>query len=209
MRLRAAVAGCIGLALLAGCSAQAEPEVTVTSPVAPVPSTATGAAESTTATSIPTAAASATGAPIPVPTPPAEMARDDEVGAVAAAVYFMTELYTYTVNAADTEPWLAMSGPDCSFCSNIADSVTRMHSAGEWAEVAPMVANSPRFEESEPGHYTVAFAFTTGTDLVFSPDGTVKSSTAPVSAQAAFRVLREGDGWVIDGGNADPDQETP
>ncbi len=221
MRSRAALAGCaIALALLAGCSAPAEPEATVTSPVAPVPSTATGAAESTAAATAaatashtaggpPTASVSPTGASIPVPPPPADMARDDEAGAIAAAVYFMTELYPYLLNTQDSEPWLAMSEESCSFCSSIAEYVAAMRDSGETAVVEPISAGPSTSERMEAGTYIVRFEFRTSSEDHFGPTGSLVSHESEKTALSAFEVARVGDRWVIHGGNAEVQTVTP
>ena len=51
------------------------------------------------------------------------MSRDDEAGAVAAATYFLTELYTYTLTSQDTTAWLAMSHEECIYCGGVATAV--------------------------------------------------------------------------------------
>ncbi len=47
------------------------------------------------------------------------MSRADEVGARAAARYFMTDLYAYTEMSQDTTEWRAMSHRECVFCASI------------------------------------------------------------------------------------------
>lgn len=63
------------------------------------------------------------------PVRPAEMARDDVDGAVAAAEYFLM-LYPYVYATGDLGEWEAMSHPDCKFCGSVLENVERIHSGG-------------------------------------------------------------------------------
>ncbi len=68
--------------------------------------------------------------PVPTPTPtgpvkperPADMDRTDEVGAAAAATYFL-ELYPYVMATGDLTEWDAMTWAEtCDFCSKSRES---------------------------------------------------------------------------------------
>ncbi|MHA7132750.1 DUF6318 family protein [Oerskovia turbata] len=79
-------------------------------------------------------------APSPTPTPtavgpvkperPADMARTDEVGAAAAAVYFL-ELYPYVMATGDLAEWDAMTWVDlCGFCTATRDQAHEIANSG-------------------------------------------------------------------------------
>lgn len=78
--------------------------------------------------------------PSPTPTPtstgpvkperPADMDRTDEVGAAAAATYFL-ELYPYVMATQDTAEWNVISYVDlCEFCVKVASDVEEYKSTG-------------------------------------------------------------------------------
>ncbi|MBO1751478.1 hypothetical protein J4G33_06635 [Actinotalea sp. BY-33] len=98
-------------ALLTGCS-EAEPEPS------PPPVTAT-----------PAPTPSETPEELAAPERPAEMERTDEVGAMAAAEYFM-ELFAYVMATGDLEEWDRVSGQTCSFCANVREDVDATYSEG-------------------------------------------------------------------------------
>lgn len=214
MRSRAALAGCaIALALLAGCSAPAEPEATVTSPVAPVPSTATGAAEPTAAATAshtaggpPTASVSPTGASIPVPPPPADMARDDEAGAIAAAEYFLTDLYPYTLSARDAEAWLAMSDPGCEYCASLAKAVETMREADRTVTVTRPTVTNAEWRVVEAGLYYVRFRLTTGPSYYYSASGNLDSQYPVTTGVAELNMSHGGDRWLVVNSQLSADQ---
>jgi len=60
---------------------------------------------------------------------PPEMERQDEVGAVAAAEYFMA-LHEWTYATGDTSRWDEISGQTCGFCSNVHSDVADAYSQG-------------------------------------------------------------------------------
>lgn len=67
--------------------------------------------------SVPSSSASGSAASIVAPTPPAAMSDSGEAGAVAAAEYFL-RLSLYGAATGDWSEYDAMSGEDCSFCTN-------------------------------------------------------------------------------------------
>jgi len=126
------------LAVVAACAAS------------PVPSDG----PTTTASASPPTSPSPSAEPTPDPTPspdpsatqsedrsellvqPADMERDDEVGAIAAAKYYMG-LYEYVYLTGDLEMWESMAMPDCEFCNVVAESVREMHEAGRYRVSGP------------------------------------------------------------------------
>ncbi|GIG41906.1 hypothetical protein [Cellulomonas phragmiteti] len=56
------------------------------------------------------------------------MATNDEVGAVAAAEYFVVDLYNHVHASLDLTEWRAMSDPECRFCSSVLSDVEALPS---------------------------------------------------------------------------------
>ncbi|MBD7982327.1 DUF6318 family protein [Oerskovia merdavium] len=82
-------------------------------------------------------APSPTPTPTPVPTGPvkperpADMDRTDEVGAAAAATYFL-ELYPYVMATGDLEEWDAMTFAElCGFCTSVRDQAQEIANDGD------------------------------------------------------------------------------
>ena len=115
-RFAIAVAAAAALALVTGCG-----------PTDPGPTGSPTASVSLTPSPTPTAPALAE------PTKPPEMERDDEVGAVAAAEYFM-ELYGHVRQTGDAVGWDAISGQLCEFCAAISKAAVEVYGAGERIE---------------------------------------------------------------------------
>jgi hypothetical protein len=64
------------------------------------------------------------------PERPAEMDRVDEVGAVAAAEYFL-ELSSYVFATGDLEEWKRISADNCGFCASVRQDIEEVYGAGE------------------------------------------------------------------------------
>ncbi|MFS0703413.1 DUF6318 family protein [Cellulomonas sp. 179-A 9B4 NHS] len=117
-RLIAAAATGAALLLLAGCTPDSGPEPTPSATRAT--RSATPAQSSATPTPSPTATS---------PTRPAAMGTNDEAGAVAAAEYFLSDLYDYMYVSGDTTEWAALAADDCSFCNSVLSDVESMKTA--------------------------------------------------------------------------------
>lgn len=84
-----------------------------------------------TPTTTVTPSIAATPSPTPGPTPtvpspparPAAMATNDEAGAVAAAQYFVVDLYNYAYATLDLTDWTTLSDPACDFCNSVKSDV--------------------------------------------------------------------------------------
>ena len=104
------------------------------------------------------------------------MARADEAGALAAAQYFMGDLYWYMYATGDSTEWAALADDGCIFCSNVLSDVTNMVEAD-----ATDVGEAPTFES---WHTTTI------------EDG--KRFTATVDAVQPSSERVDSDGQVID-----------
>ena len=100
----------VGVLLLGGCAGSAEPGPDPTPSVTAEP----------TVTPAPTASVASATAPVR----PAEMDRNDEVGAAAAAEYFL-RLFPYVMQSGDLTEWERISTTDCQFCATVRGWVDR------------------------------------------------------------------------------------
>lgn len=70
-------------------------------------------------------------AQLQMPDRPPEMDRADEDGAAAAAEYFLYA-YTFAYGTGDPGPLMMMAGPECGFCTSVADGVAQAHDQGNY-----------------------------------------------------------------------------
>src|SRR5690606_10681395 len=105
-------------ALAAGCTSGASgPTPQPTAPIEPSPS------------AIAQESATPTPGVLTEPVRPPEMDRVDEVGAIAAAGYFM-DLHEYVFATGDLQRWNEISGQSCDFCTNVRSDVERVYGSG-------------------------------------------------------------------------------
>jgi hypothetical protein len=127
------------------------------------------------------------------------MSRDDEAGAVAAATYFMTELYPYTISSLDTAPWQSMSHSECLFCRSVKSDVETLRSAGRIPIVAPIGIESTSIKMLNPLAFSVVLEITTGPDETFTANGTRLEKTTQVSGSATVIVVHQAGAWLTRG----------
>ena len=178
---------------IAGCSA------------APSPAPGPTSHQASPSISLPTTEPPASTPPMPTPTwpaavalpaPPPDMSRDDEVGAVAAAEYFLGELYPYTLNSQDTEAWQGMSHPDCIFCASALNTVSSLKSAGDSVTVAPIRTTPQSVDTLNPLAYGVFLSIETGPDVKRTEGGSL-TRTSTGRGQASVVVVHQVDTWLI------------
>ena len=152
----------------------------------------------------PTAAASPSPTPIVAPVRPAEMERSDEVGALAAAEYFM-ELYAYTFRTGDLTEWNAVSGQTCGFCSNARAEVERVYGAGgrfvgggleDLDEVRVVGVD----EQLVVFGVQLRYAYAEGSEVSAAAD--VVDQIAPDEGYVVLDVAPSVRGWILMGGAA-------
>lgn len=153
--------------------------------------------------------------PTPTPTPtvealapperPAEMERSDDVGAAAAAVYFL-QLFDYVMHTGDVGIWDEISVQDCGFCAGVRTDAESMNTAGRRLEGGAFVVGEPRvvgFEEAIRVH-AVEVAYTSEAGVVVDASGAVQSEIAAGSGFLLLDVGYTADGWrLVRGGAAD------
>ena len=127
------------------------------------------------------------------------MARDDETGAIAAADFFLFDLYPYVELTQDTSNWLAMSHPDCVFCKSVADTVASERAAGTVTAVASMRKYSVAAREVNPAMFAVTYDVGTGPDERFTRSGTSLGSTSKVRGTVIVIVVHQSGTWITRG----------
>jgi hypothetical protein len=183
----ALVVGAASAALLVGCSP--DPGTVPSSPTTSPRATASPAAAPTPSPTMP--------APAPSPTPPPEMSRDDEAGAVAAATYFLTELYEYTVSSQDAGPWSALSHPDCIYCESVADSVNAERESNRVTAPGASHATLVHAESKGPLFYGVSIRVEAEADELWARTGDLLSVGEAFGGEYQVIVVRHGSQWLI------------
>ncbi|WP_250443983.1 DUF6318 family protein [Actinotalea sp. C106] len=182
-RVAAWVAGVAVLgAVLTGCT---DPE--------PAPSPPPAAATPT-----PTPTPSETVEEIAAPERPAEMERTDEVGAIAAAEYFM-QLFAYVMATGDLEEWDRVSAQDCGFCSGLRSDVEGVYGAGgkyQGGGVALEGTEVLGFEEVI-GAYTVATSYSIQPLEQLDASGEVVEVIDAETGDAGLDVIYSARGWTL------------
>nr|WP_255347118.1 DUF6318 family protein [Cellulomonas sp. KRMCY2] len=178
------------IAFVGGCAADPAPS--------PVPPASTApATPSTEPTPDPAVEAAS------VPERPAEMERVDEIGAAAAADYFLS-LYQYALTSGDLTEWDAVSAQDCSFCINVRSDVTAVYAAGghyAGGELSSSTARVVGYEETL-GVYAVEFEFSVAASTQVGSDGSVVREIPAESGFLILDVLPAAEGWVLLTGDA-------
>ena len=174
----------VGVLLLGGCAGSAEagpdptPSVTAEPMVTPAP---TASVASATA-----------------PVRPAEMDRNDEVGAVAAATYFVG-LYNYAMATGDLGDWNRVSYQDCGFCENVRDDVTRVYGAdGRFVggDIAIMSADALPPDDAL-GQYPIEIKFSTSAGVEVDATGDEVGTSAADSGYLVVVVVYPANDWVL------------
>jgi hypothetical protein len=175
---------------VSGCTSRApevtEPSRTATGTVRPQPATPTPSPTAEPAT------------PSEPPTPPAELARTDEVGAAAAATYFL-ELYAYTMQTGDVTAWDALSWEQCEFCRSTRDQAVGMASRGETftgGEIEPQSTTvMPR--DDLIGGFPVDVVVQEAPSEHRASDGEVLNRSSGTPGTLRVDTLRAADGWKV------------
>lgn len=177
MPVAVALAACL---VLAGCTGEV--------PVEPTPAPTT--APSPTATPTPEA--------ITPPERPAEMDRNDDVGAMAAGEYFM-RLFSYVMRTGDVEEWDAISGQTCEFCASIRALAADTYSAGgrfTGGETTLGVPEILKFDESLAA-YAVAIDFAIEGGEELDAAGREVREMPAETGRAVLDVAPSARSWVL------------
>jgi len=139
---------------------------------------------------------------------PPEMERQDEVGAVAAAEYFMA-LYEYVLGTGDARSWIAASGNDCTFCSGLVTSVNARYADGgrfSRPSATRYAGYSVTSHDPSVGLFGVELTFASAGVTSINADGSIASSGASEAGTLVLAVLPAARGWVLLGGSAESGQ---
>ncbi|RXR27938.1 hypothetical protein EQW78_04655 [Oerskovia turbata] len=179
------MAGVVLVGVVAGCSS-AEPVVESPVPVVseePSPS--------------PSPTPAATG---PVkPERPADMDRTDEVGAAAAATYFL-ELYPYVMATGDLTEWDAMTWAElCSFCTASRDRQLQRAAASETYEGGEVKVD---VEQSFPldtliGGYPLDIRLEQAEAIIRDAAGAEKDRQEGFTGTFRVEMLHDGTNWRV------------
>lgn len=154
------------------------------------------ASETTAAPSPPPSPATSLPAPAPSPTEPPEMTRDDETGALAAARYFVDDLYRYTESTQDTDSWTAMSHDSCIFCRSVLDDVNSLRGGRRLVYPAAVRVQSQSVKRLNPLAYTVTLDVLTGPDEVWSLDGTPVGTGSQHTGRMTLVMVNQQKRWL-------------
>ena len=134
---------------------------------------------------------------MPPPVRPPEMDENTQMGAIAAAVYFM-KLYTYAYATGDLTQWQAMSEPECVFCASVVTNVTNLHAAGGWVDPWQVDIIEATYADPAPGYTHAAI------DLVYDTEAIVTHDVDGVAVKEVsagllilFGVRWDGEKWMI------------
>ncbi|WP_298454577.1 DUF6318 family protein [uncultured Cellulomonas sp.] len=132
------------------------------------------------------------------PVAPAELERTDDVGAQAAAEYFVT-LWSYTMQTGDVAAWDALSDELCQFClwtRGLALSIRDSGDTFTGGEITPVGTYLHPFDAA-------AAAYPVDVDFVQAPSLQADATRAAISAGPAHYgtlgvdVARLDEGWKV------------
>ncbi|KGM10968.1 hypothetical protein N868_12895 [Cellulomonas carbonis T26] len=129
--------------------------------------------------SVPEATPTPTEEPITAPERPAEMERMDEVGAVAAAEYFLA-VEEYVFRTGDLQQWDKISLADCGFCQNKRDAAVRVYGSGGRYVGAETTTGEPAVVGHDPAlnGYAVEIEYSAGPGQELDAAGEVVADLA-------------------------------
>ncbi len=133
-----------------------------------------------------------------------------ELGAKAAAVWFLRDLYRYVLETNDTAEWERLSTDDCEFCASTVDMAANNGAAGRAyrQDVATWVSVES-YRELNPLSYSVVLLVEQPTIQEFS-SGQWIAEHDPDPTQVLVVLHREGPEWLLRAGQAfGVDEEIP
>ncbi|MEE6295272.1 DUF6318 family protein [Georgenia sp. MJ278] len=132
---------------------------------------------------------------IPPPERPAEMARTDEAGAVAAAQYFLS-LFGYGAATGDVAEWDAMSDPDCLGCAGLREEMVATHRAGSHDPREDPVVNAVWVADPIDGAHVVLLGVDYELSDIPASSDPAEAVEMPV-AVVIVGIIHTGDGWLV------------
>ncbi len=121
-----------------------------------------------------------------------------ELGAKAAAVWFLRDLYRYVLETNDTAEWERLSTDDCEFCANVARHAERALGTGEVSRLdGSSGARVKRVEELNPLVYSVLVDVDAFAIRKYSLDGEWLGDGDSADGQLLIVLHREGRDWIM------------
>lgn len=136
-------------------------------------------------------------APVASPTRPAGWADSGEVGAAAAAVWFVEDLYPYVLETNDSATWQALSEPDCQWCASTVAQSESNGSRGLVLRGLGVSASHTSVRELDPLAFAVVVDFVQPEAQRLRADGSVNDSVEASQGQLLVVVYRAGDDWHL------------
>jgi hypothetical protein len=127
------------------------------------------------------------------------MSHDDEAGAVAAATYFLTDLYEYTVISHDTSTWLGMSHSLCTYCESISSSVKTEADEGSATTPGRISVVATRSEAFSALAFGASLDIHIGPTIKLSMNGEVIGERSEANATMAAVMVWQDDQWLVRG----------
>ena len=169
--------------VVAGCSPEGPPQVITVPPSLTVSPTAS------------------MGPAVGLPDKPELWEGTGELGAKAAAVWFLRDLYRYVLETNDTTEWERLSTDDCEFCAGKVDEARKAVADGYvYRQDGDVRASVTYVEELNPLAYGLVLDVSMPTVQVYSSDGVWDSDYTPEPAQMLLVLHREGPDWVMRAG---------
>jgi hypothetical protein len=134
-----------------------------------------------------------------LPTPPPEMSSADEAGAIAAATYFLTDLYSYTITSHDTSNWLEMSHPLCIYCKSITSAVEAERAEGSATTPGAISVVAVHHELLSAASAGVKLDVRVGPAVKRSATGQLLGEAAQGSATMAAVLVWQSGRWLVRG----------
>lgn len=125
------------------------------------------------------------------------MATNDQNGAVAAAEFFATDLYSYVFASWDLSTWRSMSDPDCAFCNGVIANVEEMQAAGHTDDGPPAKVESAVGTTIAAGtRYTATLIVQQEASTIRDRDGVVTGESEAGRYELHYAIAWQ-DGWRI------------
>lgn len=150
-------------------------------------------------------APSPTSTPTPTPTGPvkperpADMDRTDEVGAAAAATYFL-ELYPYVMATGDLEEWERISLVDlCEFCVKVSADVASQQAARTTYSGGDVEVDVTKTYPLDTllGAFPVDVVLSQDASVIADEGGNVVDSSESASGPLRVEVMNDGVAWLL------------
>lgn len=178
-------------AMLSACVDQT-PEPSISLVTTPPPS---ATSESKTASSAPPAPEETRGRSEHVVEPEA-MQSIDEVGAIAAARYFMG-LFEYVHLTGDLSKWEEMATPSCDFCVAVTEGVKELHGKGQFRESGPpeWLGEAITKKVGTRTMWEVHMRAQVSGSVTYDKNGEVVDTNEPERVAVSLGMQHDGTGW--------------